>query len=148
MNLFYYSTLAGLIGALLVNGLTYFCRFVGVRVSTPWEIAASVFVNDRLIHSTAGIALGLAGSIALSTACALLIAFVLKWTGANKAWLKGIICADALGFITMGLFMRLLDIWPQIRDEPETNIEALFGLTMLGIVQAVLIKKWQQEMLR
>jgi hypothetical protein len=146
MNLFYYSTLAGLLGAVLVNGLTYFFRWLGMPVSAPWEIAANVFLNPQYIHTTTGIIIGLTATAALSTAVALAISFVLKWTGDNMAWLKGVICANAFGFITLGLFMNLLQIWPQIRNEPGTNIAALINLSILGFVQALLLKRWQQNL--
>lgn len=146
MNLFYYSTLAGLLGAALVNGLTYFFRWLGIPTGTPWEIASNIFLNPQYIHTTPGIIIGLTATVALSTAIALVISFVLKWTGYNMAWLKGIICADAFGFITLGLFMNLLHIWPQIRNEPGTNMAALIILSILGIVQALLLKKWRQKL--
>jgi hypothetical protein len=145
MNLFYYSTLAGLIGAVLVNGLTYFFRLLGVQTSTPWEIAANVFLNPRYIHTPSGALIGLIGTVGLSIGLALFIAFVLKWTGSNLAWLKGIICADAFGFISMGLFMNLLHIWTQIRNEPATNLVAFLNLSILGFVQALLIERWQRN---
>lgn len=146
MNLFYYSTIAGLLGAVLVNVLTYFFRRLGIPTSTPWEIAANVFLNPQYIHTTAGVIIGLTATVALSTAVALTISFILKWTGYNMAWLKGMICANAFGFITLGLFMNLLQIWPQIRNEPGTNMAALINLSILGIVQALLLKKWQQNL--
>jgi hypothetical protein len=146
MNLFYYSTLAGLLGAILVNALTYTIRWLGMQTSIPWEIAANVFLNLQYIHTASGIIIGLTASVALSTATAMIIAFVLKWTGYNMAWLKGIICTDAFGFATLGLFMNLLHIWPQVRNEPGTNMAALINLTILGIVQAILLKRWQQNL--
>jgi hypothetical protein len=118
MNLFYYSSIAGLIGALIVNGFTYLFRFLGVSTSTPWEIAANVYLNPQYIHTAVGIIIGLIGSIALSAAVALFIFFILEWTGYNMAWLKGLICADAFGFVMLGL----LHIWLQIRNEPGTNL--------------------------
>lgn len=146
MNLFYYSAIAGLIGGVLVNVLTYVFRWLGVRTSTPWEIAANVFLNPNYIHTISGIIIGFIATIALSAATALVLSFVLKWTGYNMAWLKGIICANAFGFITLGFFMNLLHIWPQIRNEPETNLTALIILSILGIIQAVLLKRWQQNL--
>ncbi|HEX7713157.1 MAG TPA: hypothetical protein VF531_03980 [Bacillota bacterium] len=145
MNLFYHSTLAGIIGAAFVNIATYIFRFLGVKTSTPWEIGASVFLNPGFIHTVSGVVIGLTASVALSTAVALVIAYVLKWTGPNQAWLKGIICADGLGFINLGFFMRFLDIWPQIRNEPGTNLMALTVLSILGIIQALLLKNWQHK---
>lgn len=59
-------------------------------------------------------------------------------------WLKGLLVANAFGFITMGLFMRLLNIWPQIRNQPETLFTPLINLSILGVVQAQLFKSWQQ----
>lgn len=146
MNLFYYSTLAGLLGAALVNILTYFLRWLGMPTSTPWEIATNVFLNPRYVHTTTGVMIGLAATVALSTAVALTISFICKWTGYNMAWLKGMICANAFGFITLGLFMNLLRIWPQIRNEPGTNLAALIILSILGILQALLLKRWQQNL--
>jgi hypothetical protein len=146
MNLFYYSTLAGLLGAVLINALTYILRWLGIQTSIPWEIAANVFLNPQYIYTTSGIIIGLTASVALSTATAMIISFVLKWTGYNMAWLKGIICTDAFGFTTLGLFMNFLHIWPQIRNEPGTNMVALINLTILGIVQAILLKRWQQNL--
>lgn len=147
MNLFYYSTLAGLIGAVLVNGLTYLFRLMGFYTSTPWQIAANIFLNPQYIHTTSGIILGFIATIALSTATALLISFVLKWSGYNMAWLKGAICTNVFGFITLGLFMNLLHIWPQIRNEPSTNMIALINLSIVGIVQAILLKRWQKNLI-
>ncbi|MCL6591122.1 MAG: hypothetical protein K6U80_14345 [Firmicutes bacterium] len=145
MNLFYHSTLAGLIGAVLVNSITYLFRFLGVQTSVPWEIGANIFLNPRYIHTPSGIVIGLVASAALSIASALLIALVLQWSGYNLAWLKGIICANAFGFITMGLFMNLLHIWPQIRNEPGTNLSALIILSLLGVVQSLLFQRWQRS---
>ena len=140
LNLFYYSTIAGLIGALLIDGLTYLYHLLGVKTSLPWEIAANVFLNPHLIHTPAGFIIGIIGTVALSTGTALLIAYILRWTGDNEAWLKGILSANAFGFVTLGLFMRLLNIWPQIRNEPVTNLVALLNLSILGLIQAWLLK--------
>lgn len=148
MNLFYYAALAGLIGSALVNGLTYLVRALGVETSTPWEIAANVFLNPPYIHTVSGVVIGLIATVFLSTGIALLISYIFKWTGYNMAWLKGVICADVFGFITLGFFMHELGIWPQIRNEPGTNIIAFIILSILGIVQALLLKKWQYGLLR
>lgn len=148
MNLFYDSVLAGLFGAALTNGLTYLFRLIGVKTSLPWEIAANVFINPRFVHTLSGIIIGLAGTIALSTGTAIIIAYLMRATGYNRAWLKGLLCADAFGFITLGLFMKLLNVWPQIRNEPGTNLVAFTVLSILGISQALLLQKWQKNLLR
>lgn len=145
---FYYAFLVGFIGAIVVDGLTYLFLILGVKTSTPWEIAASVFLNPPLIYTLMGTMIGVIGTIALSTATSLLIAWLLSTTGNKHAWLKGLICANALGFINMGLFMRLLNIWPQIRNEPATNFVALFNLSVMGIIVALLLKKWNKAGLR
>ncbi|TCL62313.1 hypothetical protein EDC14_102657 [Hydrogenispora ethanolica] len=146
MNLFYYSALAGLIGAAFTNGATYGFRFIGVKTSLPWEIAANVFLNPRFIYTPAGVVIGLAGTIALSTGIAIMIGYLLRWTGYNRAWLKGMICADAFGFITLGLAVNLFNIWPQLRNEPGTNLVALAVLSSLGMIQALLFQRWQRNL--
>jgi hypothetical protein len=147
MNLFYHSALVGLIGAVFINGFTYLFRLIGIKTSLPWEIAANVFLNPHLIHTPSGVIIGLTGTIALSTGTALIVAYVLRWTGYNWAWLKGMICTDAFGFITLGLFIKLLKIWPQIRNEPWTNLIALIALSILGITQALLLQRWQKNLI-
>ncbi|ATW27509.1 hypothetical protein [Candidatus Formimonas warabiya] len=136
--------ITGIIGAVIVDGLTYLCLQLGIATSTPWEIASSIFLNPPLIYTPSGIIIGFIGTIALSIATSLLISCILSATGFEYAWLKGIIAANALGFINLGLFMRLLNIWPQIRNEPATNFVALFCLSVLGIIQAILLKKWSK----
>lgn len=145
---FYYAFLAGLIGAIVVDGLTYLFLILGIKTSTPWEIAASVFLNTPLIYTLMGTIIGVIGTIALSTATSLLLAWLLSATGDKHAWLKGLITANALGFINLGLFMPLLNIWPQIRNEPATNFVALFILSVMGIILSLLLKKWNKVGLR
>ncbi len=147
MNLFYHSTMAGLVGALLVNGFTYLFRFVGTKTSTPWEIAANVFLNRHLIHTPEGIIIGLAGTVGLSITIALIIAYTLNVSGYNMAWLKGVIISNSFGLGTLGLFTRLLNIWPQIRNEPGTYLSAIIILSITGIIIASLLTRWQQNAL-
>lgn len=145
---FYYIFITGLIGAFIVDGLTYVFLLLGIKTSTPWEIAASVFLNPPLIYTLMGTIIGFIGSIALSIATSLLIGWLLSTTGYSQAWLKGLLSANVLGFINLGLFMRLLNIWPQIRNEPATNFIALINLSIMGIIVALLLKKWNKAGLR
>lgn len=142
---FYHIFITGLIGALIINSLTYLFILLGVNTSTPWDIAASVFLNEALVHTLAGLILGIIGTIALSTATSLLISYVLSTTGFEFSSIKGLFCSNALGFINLGLFMKALNIWPQIRNEPATNYVALIFLSVLGIVQALLLKRWSKS---
>lgn len=145
---FYFAFIAGIIGAIIVDGLSYIYLLLGIKMSTPWEIAASIFLNTPLVHTWTGTVIGFIGTHTLSMATTLLIAWILSATEDRHAWLKGLISANALGFINLGLFMRLLNIWPQIRSEPATNIAALINLSVMGIITALLLKRWNKAGLR
>lgn len=132
-------TVAGLIGAAVMNLVMYALLFLGLDVTMPWAIAADVFLTAQLAGTPLGIAIGLVGTVALSIASAALLPLVLVWTGLDFAILKGILATNAFSFVTMGLFMPLLRISPQVQRQPLTNLVALGILTVTGAVMGSVI---------
>lgn len=135
------SLIAGLAGAAAVDGLTLAERALGVRTLTPWGVAADIFLAPALARTAAGTVLGLVGTVALSTAVAMIIYGFLRVSGADFAALKGAMAANAVGFVTLGFFAPLLGIAPQIRGDLVTNYTALVNLTVLGLWQGWLIRR-------
>jgi hypothetical protein len=133
-------TVSGLIGALIINIIIYILQILEVNVLAPWLIAAKVFLIPDLATTTLGIIIGLIGTVGLSIASAIIILLILRWTGYDYAILKGIIGINAFSFITMGLFMPLLNIAPEVRSQPLTNIIALTVLALTGAVLGTLLK--------
>lgn len=138
-------TVSGVIGDIVMNTLMYLALLSGLPVSAPWEIAADVFLETNLVKSPLGLFLGLTGTIALSIATAILILIVFKLTGSDYSILKGIITANAVGFVTMGLFMPLLRISPHVQSQPLTNLFALLNLSITGAVMGYIIKKFSKS---
>lgn len=136
------ATIAGVAGAAVVDGLTAIARAAGLPIAAPWRIAADVFLASDLIGTPLGTALGIVGTLALSTATAITILLVLGWTGCDLAWLKGLVCANGFGFLSLGAIMPALDIYPAIQHQSLTNLAALVGLSLLGIVQALILARW------
>lgn len=134
------GTLAGLAGAVVMNLIMYLIVFLGVNTLQPWQIAADVFLTWEQVNTPLGMIIGLIGSLALSIASALLTVFVLEWTGYDFAILKGIITTNSFGFVTMGLFMPLLKITPQIQAEPVTNLLGFVNLTIMGTITSLITK--------
>lgn len=134
-------TILGVIGSILINTIMYLALLSGLSVTPPWEIAADVFLESNLVNSPLGLLIGLTGTIALSITTAILILIVFNLTGSDYSILKGIVTANALGFVTMGLFMPLLKISPNVQSQPLTNIFALLNLSIIGAVMSYIIKK-------
>lgn len=136
------ATIAGVVGAVVVDGLTALARAAGLPIAAPWRIAADVFLTSDLIVTPLGTILGIIGTLALSTATAITILLVLGRTGCDLAWLKGLVCANGFGFLSLGAIMPALDIYPAIQHQALTNLAALVGLSLLGMVQALFLARW------
>ncbi|HWI54920.1 MAG TPA: hypothetical protein VNT57_04465, partial [Desulfobacteria bacterium] len=94
---------------------------------------------------TSGVILGLIGTLALNVAGALIVYVIFKITGYDYAIFKGILTLNAFSFVSMGLFMPLLKISPQVQSQPLTNFMALATLTVTGTVVAVVLRKFHNE---
>ncbi|MHB8125183.1 MAG: hypothetical protein ACYDEJ_05970 [Desulfitobacteriaceae bacterium] len=136
------ATVAGIIGAVLMDLLVYVLVILGIPITTPWNIAADVFLKWDEVNSNIGLLLGVIATIALSIATAILIVLLIKLTGKDFAILKGIVTANAVGFGSMGLFMPLLNIAPQIQTQPLTNLLAIAILTISGVTMSYILKKY------
>lgn len=136
------ATIAGIIGAVLMDLLVYALVVLGIPIITPWNIAADVFLKWDEVNTTLGLLLGVIETIALCVATAILIVLLIKLTGKDFAILKGIVTANAVGFGSMGLFMPLLNIAPQIQSQPLTNLLAVAILTIIGATMSYILKKY------
>lgn len=134
------GTIAGIIGSIVLNAFVYLLRLLGINTSTPWDVAANVFLAPAQIHTLPGLFIGLIATLALGIGSAILITLLIKVGGPENAWLKGILVSNALGFVTVAL-MPPLGIATHIKDEPVTDIVALTGLSLFGIVTSFLIIK-------
>lgn len=135
-------TVTGIIGSVVINSIMYLFLLFGVKTTPPWKIAANVFLTTKYLDTASGVILGLIGTIALGIAAASLILLILKWTGYDYAVLKGILTTNAFGFLTIGLFMKLLKISPWITSEPVTNYLALITLTIAGALMSTILKTY------
>lgn len=138
-------SVAGFVGALVMDLLMYLISFFEFNVTLPWQIAADVFLTANYINTLSGVILGLIGTVALNTAGALFCFLVFRITGYDYAILKGILTFNAFSFISMGLFMPLLKISPQIQSQPLTNFVALAVLIVTGAVVGVLLRTFHKK---
>ncbi|ADG81801.1 hypothetical protein Tfer_0967 [Thermincola ferriacetica] len=139
------GTWIGIWGTVLIILLSYLEMTFGILNTPPWNIAADVFLTSANIKTLYGLIIGMAGTLALGIATTLFIAAILRLTGTDYAWLKGVIVANAIGFGTMGLFMPMLNISENIQSEPWTNILALLDLTIFGLFTGYMLKKSFQQ---
>lgn len=134
------GTVAGIIGAVVLNIFIYILRLLGVKTSTSWDVAADIFLTPAKIHTLPGFFIGLVATAALCVGSAIIITIVLKAGGSDNAWLKGLLVANAIGFGTMAL-MPPLGIAKHVQSEPVTNIVALVALSLFGVVTSYIIVK-------
>ncbi len=138
------GTFAGAVATLVLNLLTFLARLVGIRTSTPWDVAALLFLNERYLGTGAGFIIGFFGSMALGIATGVVTSVLVKFTGSDYAMLKGVLAAEALGFAGISLFAPILGIAGFLKFEPASNFFALVGLFVFGLTAGYIIKKLQR----
>ncbi|MEL7567974.1 MAG: hypothetical protein AAGU27_24285 [Dehalobacterium sp.] len=136
------ATIVGIIGTIIMDSLSYILIALGIPMTSPWNIAADVFLSWSQVNSPIGIFLGIVGTMALGIGTTILLVIVMKMTGKDFAILKGVVVANAVGFASMGLFMPLLNIAPQIQSQSLTNLFALIILTIFGVIVAFVLGKY------
>ena len=137
----YLATLAGAIGAVVVDGLTLLERLAGVPTRTPWEVGARVFLRSGLAKTAGGILFGLIISLAMSITGAFLLALFFQVFGEDHAVLKGVLVFNALGLVTLGLLAPILGIAPLLRGDLTTHFVAVINLSLLGAVEGGLMRR-------
>lgn len=134
------GTIAGAAGAVVLDVFVYLLLVLGVKTSTPWDVAADIFLVPAQINTLAGLFIGLVGTLALGIGSAVIIALIIRSAGPANAWLKGILVGNAVGFGTMAL-MPPLGIARHVQNEPVTNVVALAALSLFGIAASFIILK-------
>ncbi|CAA7603316.1 Hypothetical protein DEACI_4139 [Acididesulfobacillus acetoxydans] len=140
--------IGSLIGAAVINGFSLLFYVLGISPFTAGAVAAEIFLRNNLVHTPSGIFIGLVATTALSFGTATLTWLILRWTGKDWAWLKGIIAAQAFTFLGVGLFMPLLGIAPSFRNYGLAHIAALANMIFLGLAQGLWLVYWQQPTIR
>jgi len=136
------GTVAGIIGSLFLNLFTYLALLAGISTSTPWDVAALVFLQERFLGTTAGYIIGFTGSLAMGVATGLVTSAVLSLTGSDYGWLKGVLVAEGLGFATLGFVAPLIGIGGFLKSEPVTNIFAMVSLFIFGSIVGSVTKRF------
>ncbi len=136
------GTLAGIVGAIVLDVVTYLALVIGIKTSTPWDVAALVFLRPQYLGTISGYIIGIIGSLALGIAAGIMTSMVIKITGSDYAWLKGVIVAEAVGFATLGFFAPLVKIAGFLKNQPVTNIFAMVNLFIFGLVTGYFIKRY------
>ena len=141
-------SIAGFLGSLVVIGLSALFRLMGINPHAVWEISAEIFLPRGLVRTPLGIVLGLVATLVLCIITAGIIHLLLRWTGRDLWWLKGVLGANAFTFVNIALFMPLLGIAPSFRSNALAHIGALINMSVLGTLQAAFLAWWQKPGIR
>lgn len=136
------GTIAGIVGSTVIDFIAYLSRLGGLNTSTPWDVASLVFLNARYLGTASGYIIGIIGSIALGIAGGVITAIIIKITGSDYAWLKGVLVAETIGFAGLGFFAPLLGFAGFLRFQPTTNIFAVVDLCIFGLIVGYVIKRY------
>lgn len=136
------GTLAGTIGSIVLDFAAYLSRLFGLNIGTPWDVATLVFLNAKYLGTTPGFIVGFIGSIALGIAAGIITSIIVKITGSDYAWLKGVLVAEAFGFAGLGFFAPMLGFAGFLKYQPTTNIFAMADLFIFGLIVGYIIKRY------
>jgi hypothetical protein len=136
------GTIAGLISATILSLFLGIVRLLGFKFITISETAASVILNRDLIHAPIGYLVGYLVHFTLGAVFGIVVGYTLRITGKDFYLLKGIGIGAVVWLVSIGFFMRLLHIELQGRSSPLSNLMAILEFNIMGIITAVIIKKY------
>ncbi len=136
------GTIAGIIASAVMACFTLIVRLLGFKFIATWETAAHIFLNWDLIHTPTGYIIGLLGQLILGAFFGVTVAYTLRLTGKDYYILKGIGVGALIWMGSIGFFMKLLHIAIQGRGDPVSNLLAIIQFHIMGVISAIIIKKY------
>jgi hypothetical protein len=135
------GTIAGLIATIQISIINIIFSALGFTITPGWKPFAELFF-PAYSHTQLGFCVGLLGQIRISSVWGVLIAYILKYTGKDYWWLKGLGVGALSWIITAGAALRMFDIAKQVYHRPADQIMVPLNLFLFGFIVAYLIKRF------
>ncbi len=115
---------------------------VGISKYYFFQISGGIYLNKNITDSLAGIIFGTITWLITSAILATAIVYLIKFTGKDFWWLKGIAITDGLMFTAIYGLMFTLGAAKVVPFDIPTNYAMLINNTILGFLISYLVVKW------
>lgn len=136
------GTFSGLCGGIPQIVLLLLLDFLRLMNYGPFEIAGGVFLHRRLTETPGGLLIGVASWLISSAFMGILIAYLIKSTGADFWWVKGIVLQLTVMYIFVYGFLFNMGSARVIPFDRSTNISMLLGNVVFALITAYFIVRW------
>ena len=71
-----------------------------------------------------------------------MLAYIIKFSGKDYYWLKGLALAGLMSIFGMGFIVRLLEIVPQMKNDSLTTLLHILNFVIYGLLSSYIIAKY------
>ncbi len=135
------GALAGIIGSIQISIVNFIFLALGFTITPGWNPFAEL-LSRNYTHTLWGVMVGLVGQTCNCSLWGVFIAYILKFTGKDFWWLKGLGVGAIAWLTTTGLISQMLDLAKETSNRPADQFMIPFNLFLFGFIVAYLIKQF------
>lgn len=136
------GTIAGITGTVSMHILSMIEKLFGIVDLTTLQVSAALFLEWDQINTPAGLFVGVIAHLIVGSAGGVLLAYLIKISGKDYYWLKGLALAGFMLLLGMGFVIRVMDIVPQIRNNSMTALLHIINYSVYGLLASYVIAKY------
>jgi hypothetical protein len=106
------------------------------------EISAAFFLDESQIATTMGTIVGALAFLFTGAAGGVLLAYLIKYSGKDFFWLKGLALGGLMVLGVMGFTIGLLDVAPQMHKDATTMLFHIIESLAYGLVTSYIIYRY------
>jgi len=110
-----------------------------------YQISAGVYLHPQLTNDPLGVALGVIVWFFQAAMLGIILVYVLKITGRDFWWLKGLIVSNGIMFVWIYGFLLTLGARRIVPFDMRTNWTVLTSNIVFGLLTSYLIIRWGSE---
>lgn len=136
------GTIAGISGTIVMHLLSMVWKSLGIIKITTLQVSAAILLSWSQVNTIYGYLVGIIVHLVIGAAGGVLLAYLLKLSGKDYYWLKGLALAGFMLLIGMGLIVRLLKIAPQMKNDGLTTLMHTLNYVVYGLLSSYIIAKY------
>ncbi len=134
------GVLAGIMGSIQISIVNFIFLALGFTITPGWKPFAEL-ISRNYAHTLLGVMVGLLGQTCNCSLWGVFIAYILKFTGKDFWWLKGLGVGAIAWLTTTGLISRMLHL-AETSHRPGDQFMIPFNLFLFGFIVAYLTKQF------
>lgn len=136
------GSMAGVIAIVIIQVISMLLVWLGVIDMTILDVAVALFLAEAQAGTAAGITVGVVTHLVAGGGGGVVLAYLIKLTGRDFYWLKGLALGGAVNLLLMGFAVSLLDLVPHMREDAVTMLVHILEQFLYGLIAAYIIVRF------